>query len=42
MIAFVLEGFMFQTEHVLNPTFDADLDEKQTALGGELGLFFTF
>ena len=41
MITFVLEGFMFQTEHVLS-LFDADVDGKQTALGSELGLFFTF
>lgn len=42
MIAFVLEGFMFQSEHVLNQDFDADLDGKQTALGAESGLLFTF
>jgi opacity protein-like surface antigen len=42
MIAFVLEGFLFQTEHVLNQQFDADLDQKQTAVGAEVGLFFTF
>ncbi len=42
MITFVLEGFMFQTEHVLNEAFDSELDGKQTALGSEIGLFFTF
>ncbi len=39
--AFVLEGFMFQSKHVLDPV-DADrFDDERTALGAELGLFFT-
>lgn len=40
-IAVMAEGFAFQSEHVLNPTFDADIDGDRTALGAELGLFFT-
>ncbi|MEY4548901.1 MAG: hypothetical protein RL685_5096 [Pseudomonadota bacterium] len=42
MVSFVLEGFLLQTEHVLNQQFDADLDQKQTSVGAEVGLFFTF
>lgn len=42
MIAFVLEGFMFQSEHVLDQAFDAGVDGKQTALGVDTGLLFTF
>lgn len=40
--AFVLEGFLFQSKHVLNAQFDtARFDDEQTALGVELGLLFT-
>jgi hypothetical protein len=41
-LAVMLEGFYFDTEHVLNATYDADLDGHATALGSELGLMFTF
>ncbi len=40
-IAFVAEGFMFKTKHVLNAEFDADIDADVSAFGAELGLFFT-
>jgi hypothetical protein len=40
-LAFMLEGFFFDTEHVLNQDYDADLDGHQTALGTEIGLLFT-
>jgi opacity protein-like surface antigen len=40
-IAFMAEGFAFQSKHVLNTDFDADIDGDRTAFGGELGLFFT-
>lgn len=40
-IAFMLEGFMFNTKHVLNADFDADLEDTPTAVGAELGLVFT-
>jgi hypothetical protein len=40
-VAFVLEGFFFNSEHVLNPIDIARFDEKQTALGAEIGLLFT-
>ncbi|HTV18780.1 MAG TPA: hypothetical protein VMG12_08920 [Polyangiaceae bacterium] len=41
MVSVMAEGFFFQSEHVLNPDFDADIDGKRTAVGGELGIFFT-
>lgn len=38
-VAVVLEGFLFQSDHKLNATFDTDrFDSKQTAIGAELGL----
>lgn len=40
-IALMAEGFAFQSEHVLNDVFDGDIDGDRTALGAELGLFFT-
>jgi hypothetical protein len=41
-IAFLLEGFGFQSKHVLEPTIDAArFDDEQTAFGTELGLLFT-
>lgn len=40
-LALMAEGFMFNSEHVLNTDFDGDIDGKQTAFGAELGLFFT-
>jgi hypothetical protein len=41
-IAFLLEGFGFQSKHVLEPTIDAlRFDDEQTAFGTELGLLFT-
>ena len=40
-LAFVIEGFMFHSKHVLNQQFDADLDDVQTAFGSEVGLSFT-
>ena len=40
-LAFLVEGFMFQSQHVLNPTVDADIEGDRTALGGEAGLLFT-
>lgn len=39
-LAVMLEGFYFDTEHVLSPV-DADEDGHATALGTELGLMFT-
>lgn len=41
MVSVMAEGFFFNTEHALNAEFDSDLDEKQTAVGGQLGIFFT-
>jgi hypothetical protein len=42
MIAVLLEGFGFQSKHVLEPTIDAPrFDDEQTAFGTELGLLFT-
>jgi hypothetical protein len=41
MIALQLEGFMFQTEHVLDTTVDADIDGDRSAFGAEIGLLFT-
>ncbi|MEO8181279.1 MAG: hypothetical protein ABI895_20770 [Deltaproteobacteria bacterium] len=41
-IALMLEGFMFQTEHVLNADFDLDIDGDRNAFGGEACLYFTF
>lgn len=40
-VSVMAEGFFFNTEHALNPDFDADLDETQTAVGAEVGIFFT-
>jgi hypothetical protein len=40
-IAVMAEGFAFKSQHVLDATFDADIDDSRTALGAELGLFFT-
>jgi len=40
-VSVMAEGFFFNTEHVLNGEFDDELDGKQTAVGGELGIFFT-
>lgn len=40
-IAVMAEGFWFNTKHVLNQEFDADLDADRMAVGGEIGLFFT-
>lgn len=40
-IAVMAEGFWFNTKHVLNQDFDADLDADRMAVGGEIGLFFT-
>ena len=40
-LAFMLEGFFFDTEHVLNATYDSDIDGHRTALGTEIGLLFT-
>jgi hypothetical protein len=40
-IAVMAEGFAFKSDHVLNQQFDADVDNTRTALGAELGLFFT-
>jgi hypothetical protein len=40
-IAFMLEGFMFNTKHVLDATYDDELDDSPTAVGAELGLVFT-
>lgn len=41
-IAFLIEGFGFQSKHVLEPTVDAGrFDDEQTAFGTELGLLFT-
>jgi hypothetical protein len=40
-LALMLEGFMFDTEHVLNTDFDSDIDGHQTAFGTEIGLLFT-
>jgi hypothetical protein len=40
-IAVMAEGYAFKSQHVLNPMFDADIDDSRTALGAELGLFFT-
>lgn len=41
-VALMLEGFGFQSKHVLEPTIDAlRFDDEQTAFGGELGLLFT-
>ncbi len=40
-IAFVLEGFAFQSKHELNQDFDSRFDDDRNALGGELGLMFT-
>jgi hypothetical protein len=40
-IAFMLEGFYFQSKHVLNTQFDEEIDGDRDAFGGELGLVFT-
>ena len=40
-VSVMAEGFFFNTEHALVAGFDDDLDAKQTAVGGELGIFFT-
>lgn len=41
-IALLIEGFGFQSKHVLEPTIDAPrFDDEQTAFGSELGLLFT-
>jgi hypothetical protein len=40
-VSVMAEGFFFNTEHALVGGFDDDLDAKQTAVGGELGIFFT-
>lgn len=40
-VAVMAEGFAFQTEHALNQQFDSDIDDTRTALGAELGIFFT-
>jgi hypothetical protein len=41
MVSVMAEGFFFDTEHALNPDFDGELDGEQTAVGAELGIFFT-
>jgi hypothetical protein len=40
-LAFMLEGFLFDTEHVLDAVYDEELDGHQTAFGTEIGLLFT-
>jgi hypothetical protein len=40
-IAVMAEGFAFKSQHVLDPVYDADIDDSRTALGAEIGLFFT-
>lgn len=40
-IALLIEGFMFQSQHVLNQQYDSDINGNRTALGGEAGLLFT-
>jgi opacity protein-like surface antigen len=40
-IAFLVEGFLFKSQHVLNADADADIDGDRTAVGGEAGLLFT-
>ena len=40
-LALMLEGFYFNTQHVLNTQWDSDIDGDATALGAELGLMFT-
>lgn len=40
-LAFMLEGFMFKTNHVLDPMYDEELNANPTAVGAELGLVFT-
>jgi hypothetical protein len=40
-LAFMIEGFYFQSKHVLNPTYDDEIDGDRDAFGGELGLVFT-
>lgn len=40
-IAFLVEGFLFKSQHVLDAIADADIDGDRTAVGGEAGLLFT-
>lgn len=40
-IALMFEGFLFQTNHALDPIYDQELDATPTAVGAELGLVFT-
>jgi hypothetical protein len=40
-VAVMAEGFFFKSEHVLAATEAATIDGDVTAVGGELGLFFT-
>ena len=41
MVSVMAEGFFFNTDHALNAEFDGDIDGSRTAVGGELGIFFT-
>lgn len=40
-VSVMAEGFFFNTDHVLNTNFDADIDGSRTAVGAEVGIFFT-
>jgi len=40
-VGVLLEGFMFQSKHVLDPTYDSDIDGDVTSFGAELGILFT-
>jgi hypothetical protein len=40
-VAVMAEGFAFQSEHVLAPEEAMTIDGDVTALGAELGIFFT-
>ena len=40
-VGVLVEGFAFKSKHVLDPTYDSDIDGDVTSFGAELGILFT-